>query len=72
MMNGIIMMEFEGQYTDKLEPEHKLTDDAGFRLEREELRRAGIDAKQMMVMPVLYNYGVPRDYRHLNNNDRKR
>lgn len=50
----------------------RLNDDADFRAEREQLRQASIDAKNMRVLPVFVAYGLAREYRHLNSCDRKR
>lgn len=64
-------LEFDVSCTD--EPtQHKLNDDPGYLAEREELRQAGIDAKNMQILPVFYNYGVARNYQHLNSCERKR
>lgn len=56
----------------RMEPDHKLNDDPGYLAEREELRQAGIDAKNMQILPVFYDYGVAHHYQHLNSCDRKR
>ncbi len=52
--------------------ERKLIDDPDYLSEREKLRQAAIDAKNMQILLVLFNYGVAHHYQHLNKCARKR
>ncbi len=64
------LLWYEANY--KQETATRLNDDPEFRAEREQLRQASIDAKNMRVLPVFVAYGLAREYRHLNTCDRKR
>lgn len=59
-------------FEDKFPPPYRREDDPVAMAEREELRQRGIDAKNMIMLPVIVNFGKADGYRWLNKCDRKR